>query len=281
MLEVWVLLVMGFVWIVFAAFQDLRTREIANWLNLSLVVFALGFRFFYSFFEMSDMSFFYQGLIGLGIFVLLGNLFYYGKMFAGGDAKLMMALGAILPISSSFFVNLKFFLLFLIIYLVVGAVYGFFVSFVLGVVNFSRLRKEFLVQFKKYKRFSILFLFFAVVFLALSLYFEELFYFGILLFFVPYFYLYLKSVDEGCMVKKISPSKLTVGDWLYEDVKIEKKIVKATWDGVSEEDISLLKKKKYVFVRYGIQFAPVFLISFVVWGFVVLGVFDFGFFGIF
>jgi hypothetical protein len=30
-------------------------------------------------------NFFYQGLIGLGIFFIIGNAFYYGRLFAGGD----------------------------------------------------------------------------------------------------------------------------------------------------------------------------------------------------
>src|SRR3989338_8270060 len=109
MYEVVFLFVLALVWIVFAVVQDLRKREIANWLNFSLIVFALGFRFFYSLFSTEDFRFFYQGLLGFGIFFLLGNLFYYGKAFAGGDAKLMIALGTILPFSESFFVNLEFF----------------------------------------------------------------------------------------------------------------------------------------------------------------------------
>ena len=76
-------------------------------------------------------------------------------------------------------------------------------------------------------------------------------------------YLFFLSVDESCMVRKVSPLKLTIGDWLYKDVKIGNKLIKANWDGLEEEEILLLNKnKKDVFVRYGIPFAPVFLISF-------------------
>ena len=39
------LILLGLVWIIFAVVQDLRKREIANWLNFSLVIFALVFRF--------------------------------------------------------------------------------------------------------------------------------------------------------------------------------------------------------------------------------------------
>src|SRR3989344_5997676 len=123
------LLGLGLVWIAIATAQDLKTREIANWLNFSLIIFALGFRFFYSLFSAGNFNFFYQGLFGLGIFFVLGNLLYYGKMFAGGDAKLLIALGAVLPVSESFYDNLEGFLFFLAIFLLVGAFYSIIVSF--------------------------------------------------------------------------------------------------------------------------------------------------------
>jgi len=267
---------LALIWIIFATIQDIRTREIANWLNFSLVIFALGFRFFYSLFEMPGLTFFYQGLVGFLVFYALSELFYYGKMFAGGDAKLMMALGAVLPWSLDLFTNVKIFFMFLTLFLVIGAVYGLIVSVVFGFLNFSRLKKELKIQLKKKKNFVFTLLALASVLLILSFFDSVFFSFGIFVFIIPYFYLYIKSVDEACMVKKIKPSKLTEGDWLYENTKVGKKIIKATWDGVSLEDIKLLRKKKFVLVRYGVQFAPVFLMSFVL----LWAVWEFGIFGI-
>jgi len=276
MFEVNFLFGLALIWIIFATIQDIRTREIANWLNFSLVLFALGFRFFYSLFEMPGMGFFYQGVIGFLIFWALSEMFYYGKMFAGGDAKLMMALGAVLPWSLNFIANVKIFFMFITLFLIVGAVYGLVVSMVFGFLNFSRLKKELKVQLKKNKRFVYSFLSLATVLLILSFFESAFFSFGIFIFIIPYFYLYVKSVDEACMVKKISPTKLTEGDWLYEDIKVGKKIIKANWDGVSLDDIKSLSRKKFILVRYGIQFAPVFLMSFVLLWFV----WEFGIFGI-
>ncbi len=100
MYEVIFLWALALIYIIFAVIQDIKTKEIANWINFSLIAFSLGFRFFYSLFNGIDFSFFYNGLIGLGIFFVIGNILYYSKVFAGGDAKLMISLGAILPISS-------------------------------------------------------------------------------------------------------------------------------------------------------------------------------------
>ena len=71
MFETIFLMILGAIWILFSVVEDLRKREVANWLNFSLIVFALGFRFFYSLFSDVGFNFFYQGLIGLGIFFVL------------------------------------------------------------------------------------------------------------------------------------------------------------------------------------------------------------------
>ncbi len=162
MLEIIFLLVIGLIWIIFATIQDLKTREVANWLNFSLIIFALGFRFFYSLFN-SDWNFLFQGLIGFGIFFVMGNIFYYSRVFAGGDAKLMIALGPIFPLSYGFFNNLNLFLVFLILFLIAGAVYGSVWSIALVSKNFKKFRIEFKKKFSQWKKFIFGFLIFSII----------------------------------------------------------------------------------------------------------------------
>ena len=265
MFQVLFLFVPALIWIVFAVVQDLRKREIANWLNFSLIIFAMGFRFFYSLFS-NDFGLFYQGILGLMIFFLLGNLLYYGRMFAGGDSKLLIALGAILPISDSFFTNVKFFSIFLIIFLLIGAIYSLVGSLILSFNNFLAFRKEFKNQIRKNKKFTIPIMFFALIIMSLGFMESLLFLLGILIFLAPYLYIYAKAIDESCMIKKISTKNLMEGDWLYKDVRVGKQIIKATWNGLDKEEIKQLKKyHKFVLVRYGIPFSPVFLISFLIY----------------
>lgn len=252
---------LAIVWIIFATISDLRTREIYNWLNLSLIVFALGFRFFYSLFSES-FNFFYQGLIGLAIFWILGILLYNVKFFAGGDQKLFIALGPILPLDQGFYFNLEVFAIFLIIFLFVGAIYSLFSSFYLGLKNRKVLKKEFDLQFNKSRKLIYSLTSLSIVFLILGFFDELLFFLAILIFIMPYLYVYTKSVDESCMVKKIKVSDLTEGDWLYKDVKVGNSKVKSDWDGLTKEGISKIRKyHKHVFIRNGIPFSPVFLIS--------------------
>lgn len=256
---------LALVWIIFASAQDLKHKEVANWLSFSLIIFALGFRFFYCLFSAGNFNFFYQGLIGLGIFFVLGNLLYYGRMFAGGDAKLMIALGAILPLSENFYSNIKIFGFFLIIFLFVGAFYGIVSSMVLASRNFRKFQKEFLIQLRKNKKLVFVLLFLGLLIMALG-FFEEMFFVsGILVFFFPYLFLFAKSVEKVCMIKKINVKDLREGDWLAKNVKIGRELIKSNWEGLSKEEIRKIRKKfKFVEVKYGIAFVPVFLISFLV-----------------
>ena len=257
------LILLGLIWIVFAVIQDLKKREIANWLNFSLAIFAIAFRFFYSLFSEQGFAFFYQGVIGFCIFFIIGNLLYYGKVFAGGDAKLMIALGAVIPMSVTFPENLNLIFRFLLFFLVSGAVYGIVFGAVLGIRNKNKFSKEFSKQFKRSKKVFYIFLTLGIIFILLSFVNQLFLYLGVLFFVSPYIYFYAKSIDESCMVKKINTKYLTEGDWLYNDIKVGKRIINAKWSGLSNEEISLLKKnKKDVLIRQGIPFSPVFLISY-------------------
>lgn len=264
MFEVIFLWSLAFVWIVFATIQDIRQREIANWVNFSLIIFAIVFRFFYSLFADGDFSFFYFGLMGFAIFFALGNLFYYTRLFAGGDAKLMYAFGAILPVSTTLMGNLKSFLYFLILFLLIGSLYGIISSIIFGLKNRKKVAKEFKKQIKSNKVMFYSLLVCSIVLLFLGFLNMVFFYFGIFVFVYAYLIIYAKSIDDGCMVRKTKTSRLTEGDWLYENIKIGKKVIKKSWEGLGKKDIILLKKhKKEVLIRYGIQYGPVFLISFI------------------
>jgi len=96
--EFWFLIVLAFVWIIIAIIQDLRKREVANWLNFSFVAVALVYRVFLSIL-LWDYRYFVYGAAGFAIFFVFANFFYYARIFAGGDAKLLMALGAVFPFS--------------------------------------------------------------------------------------------------------------------------------------------------------------------------------------
>jgi Flp pilus assembly protein protease CpaA len=265
MYEVIFLLVAVGVWVLAASIRDLQVREVPNWLSFSLIIFALGFRFFYSLFSGAEWVFFYQGLIGLGIFFVLGNAFYYGRVFAGGDAKLLIALGSVLGLTSSFSLNWKYYFLFVLLVLFIGSIYGIIWSVFLSVKNFSKFRRKVGEVFYKNKKMFYLMMIPGVLSLMLGFLESYFLILGILFLIFPLLYVYAKSVDDVSMIKKIKVDKLTEGDWLVGDVRVGKGKVKQSWEGLSKKDIELIRKyHKSVEIRQGIPFVPVFLISFII-----------------
>jgi len=265
MIEVIFLLALALAWIIFAVISDFKTTEIPDWLSFSLIIFALGGRFFYSLFEQQGFSFFYQGLIGFAIFFAIGNLMYYGKIFGGGDAKLMMAMGAILPFSNIFITNLEIFISFLLLYLSIGGIYGLVAGGYFALKNHKKFGKEFKIIFRKNIRFSLVLMIIGILVMISGLMLNKLFLLlGILIFLLPMLYLFAKSTEESSMKKNIPPKLLREGDLLYSDIKIGNKLIKAKWEGLSKEEIKLLKKRnKLVMIKRGIAFGIIFLISFI------------------
>jgi Flp pilus assembly protein protease CpaA len=263
MIEVIFLLALAFIWILFATISDIRTTEIPNWLNFSLIIFALGFRFFYSLFSSGSFNFFYQGLIGTGIFLVLGTGLYYSRAFAGGDAKLMIALGPILSFSTNFFTNLEIAISFLFLFLISGSFYSILASTFFAFKNHKNFKKEFKIAYKANLKFSIFIMLFGILMMIAGFFFNFLLlYLGVILFLLPLLYIYTKGVDET-MKKNVNPKNLMEGDWLYHDVKVGNKSIKSNWGGLTEDDIELLQKRnKPVLIKKGISFGPVFLIGF-------------------
>jgi len=263
------LIILGFIWIIGAILQDLKRREVDNLWNFSLIFIALAYRGFVGVFN-SDIWFFLNGLIGLIIFYGLGNLFYYGKLFAGGDAKLLIALGTILPLSYDWIINLKIFGIFVFLLFGLGAIYGIFYSLIIVFYNFNKFKKEFKKQWKINKKFFIAVFIFVFLWVILLLYIKiiEIIFIAFIVFIFPFLFVYAKSVEK-CMIKLTKPEDLTEGDWLEKDILIKGKKIKSRWDGLSRQEINLLKKyKKKVLIKQGIPFTPSFLFAFIVLFFV-------------
>lgn len=260
------MVVLALIWLVFASVSDLRKREVPNWLSFSLITFALVYRAVYAVI-FSNLMFFIYGLLGLGVFIALGYLFYYGRLFAGGDTKLLMSLGPILPFAASIYSNLVILAVFLLIMLFAGSIYGLIWSTVLAVINKKTFFRELKKQFKARKNlFYISFLFFVASLVIVLLYRNLSFVvFPIIFILFPILYIYAKSVEEICMIKLVNVRELTEGDWLYSAVKVKGKIIKPNWEGLSLKELKLLKSYRgKVKVKQGIPFVPVFLLAFII-----------------
>jgi len=261
------LFLIGFVliWVLIAIIQDFRKREVANWWNFSFVIFVLAYRGFVSIGQ-GDYRYFMWGVIGLLIGLGLANLFYYMRLFAGGDAKLLIGLSVALPMSFDLKINLFIFALFVGLFILGGGIYGLFYSIFVVCMNWKKFKKEFVLQFKKYIKlilFSSVVSIFLIVFGFLSV--ELFFWFGILIFISPLLLIYGKSIELSCMNRFVDVKNLTIGDWIVEEVKVGRKKIKPNWEGLSEGELGIIQKgyKKKILVKVGIPFTPSFLLGFV------------------
>ena len=255
---------LALVWIVFAVVQDLRTREVSNWLNFSLIAFALSYRAFWSIWN-NDLMFFVYGALGILIFVGLAYLFYYGRAFAGGDAKLLMGLGGVLP-----FESLKGIVIFgggfVFLLFGIGAVYSLVYTFFLVFGNWEKFVVEFKREYAEKKLLFVIALFSVLILQVIVRFYsyDVLGLLSLLILIFPLLLIYTKAVEKGCLIKMVGFDRLREGDWLEENVKVGGKIIKKNVHGLSLKEIRFLKKnKKNVLIKEGIPFTPAFFFAFI------------------
>ena len=255
-----------FIGIIVASLQDLKRREVDNWLNLFLLVAGFIFIFYKAIFE-SNIEIIFQAGFALVVMFMFFNLFYYGRIFAGGDAKLLIAM-TVFFIGASFSVTLINIGIFLLFLMLSGSIYGLIYSFVLYFKDMKKVNEEIgrIVRDKwvGVKRWVIG----VGVFLGVLGFFNWIFFLlGILGIAFLFLFLFAKALENVSMVRDISGKELREGDWLVDDVTVGGKVIKADWDGLSLENIELLKKRKKVKIKSGLPFVPAFLIAFLGYSF--------------
>ena len=272
-----ILLILGLLGLIIATYSDKKTTEIPDWLSFSLIASGLSLRALYSI-TYNDFFYIKIALINLVIFYLIGNIMFYSRQWGGGDAKLLMALSVIFatypkPLFSLFspvLENIYFPAIIFLNILIIGMIYSLAFTVYISLKH----KKDFLKEFKLYLRktnnprkiilvLSILLMLLAIIienFIAKI----SLFFAAIIILFLLYFWIYIKSVEKSCMYKTVKTSELLEGDWLTKNIyKNSKLILKVPMYGLSKEHIFLLKKNKIkkVEIKEGIIFTPTFLIA--------------------
>lgn len=266
---VYFLFILGLIYLGVSSIQDIKSREVENWISFSLISIALAYRVFESVY-LKDYKFILFGLIGFGIFYLLGNLFYYSKAFGGADVKLLMGLGVLLPYDSYsdvFYKSFEFVIILFLVAFVYTFVYSLFIAYGSRKKVFGHINK--IISIKTSLIVVITALIGGGLIASLASFMLGVVFARYILF-ISLLYVYLKGVDS-CMTKVVSPFDIREGDWIIEDVKIGKYTVRNTAHGLSLKDINMLRKaKKKITVKYGIPFVPAILISWIVMGFFYL-----------
>jgi len=275
-----ILFSIAFIVLIIASVTDIKTREVPDWLNFSLIFIGLGVRLIYSSITF-DWMYSLEGLLGLVAFVIVGYIMFYAGQWGGGDSKLLMGLGALIGLKLTL-QPLPLMLILLINIILIGAVYGLFYTIIKAVAH----RKAFTEQFKKYlekkpklhRYLAIVSLAFIVVFFVIfGIIFRDFFITSlfilltILLYSSLYVYIFVKSVEKISMLKLVDPKQLTEGDWIAENIVINEKRIAGPKDlGISKKQIKELiayKRKgkiNQVLIKIGIPFVPSFLAAFII-----------------
>lgn len=248
--------------IIVASLQDLKRREVDDWLNLFLLISGFVFIFYRAIFE-GDVSLIFHAVLVLVVMFIIMNAFYYGRVFAGGDAKLLFAM-TVFFIGTTFYITLINIGIFLLFLMFSGSIYGLIYSFVLYCKDFKKVNKK---MKEGFSHWNILVLAFGFILFLFGFYNFLFFIFGILIFLFPLLYIFAKGLESVSMIRIVSGKELREGDWLVKNIKIGKKIIKADWDGLSLENIKLLKNKKKIMIKDGLPFVPAFLIAFLAYVF--------------
>lgn len=245
-----------------ASLQDLKRREVDNWLNL--FIFFCGFIFvFINAIFYKEISYLTNLAFASFFIFLFVNFLYISKIFSGGDCKLLFSLTPLF-VSVDFLRTFLNSFYFICILSITSAFYGLIWILFLFFSNFNETKKEFFVVFKK----NFYFLLLSLIFLVFSIFFKESFLFFLLIFFLLIFYFLSLSLNKTVLIKEVFTKDLREGDWLEKDLKIKGRTIKSSFEGLSLKDIEFIKKNlKKVRIKDGIPLAPAFFFAFIVFYF--------------
>lgn len=277
------LIIVSLAVLIIATITDLKTYEVPDWLNYAGITAGIGIHLIFSLQQWSWWPI-ASSLIGLAITFGLASLMFYTGQWGGGDAKLLMAMGALIgfqadkmAFGTSYLINLVF----------IGGAWGLLYSASLAIRNIKNFWKTYkkTLHEKTYKKLRITTIITVIILIIMTFLFKEyrleILILAIITYALTHIAIFIKSTEQSCMHKWITPDKLTEGDWLLKPVTAGKQKIMPNKLGLEQEQVDTIKKlyaqKKIekVLVKYGIPFAPAFLIAFIttiIWNNIVLAI---------
>lgn len=293
MTPLWLSHLLIMVALVLGTITDFKKREVPDYLNFSLMGIGVVLGLLNSI-ASTDIMPFVGSIIGLISGYLLGALMFYTGQWGGGDAKMLMGIGAVLGIDIRYFwqasVELPLFFTVIVSILIAGTIYGL----VYGVYLIWKQRTAFKQAFKQRIREPVIIKARVAIIVIVVLLIIGAFSVGagylqwmlgfLALFIFGGFYLVIvgKLIEKVCMIREAKVSEITEGEWIAKDVIVKGKRICGPKDlGISKENIEKLKKLKVktVIIKEGIPFIPGFLLGYIailLWGnwlITILGVF--------
>jgi Flp pilus assembly protein protease CpaA len=229
-----------------ASVQDIRKREVADYLSYSLIAISLILRLIWYVMERDIFIIIYTLPSFVGLFGFSYLMYRLGQ-WGGGDVKLVAGIAIVLSDFSqifNFFVN----------FTVIGVLYGVVFNLGMGVKRWDKIRDKIKPIWTVIA--LVCFVLAAVLFFVLP---RETAFLSVFVVLLIGSAKYIEVIDKHAFVQDVPVSKLVEGDWIVEEVGG----VKRRGIGLTKEDIEKLKKKgiKKVKVKEGIPFVPVFFIA--------------------
>ena len=230
----WLILVISGLALLVGMIIDIKKREVPDILTYSLMSFGLIIGLLSSIYLLSWEPMLYS-FSGLVFAYIIGALLFYSGQWGGGDAKMLMGLGALwgLPVLSFFSESVSLFslpalVLFTCCVFIAGVVYGLIVIMIKIFMSFSSFKKSFYAlsheePFKSIRWFvlvvvcgSLLFGIFSgelyLRLLVLSL--------GICVLLTYYLFLIAKVVEKTIFIDTMNVDDLTEGEWVAKEVSV-------------------------------------------------------------
>ena len=260
---------------------DLKTREVPDWLNYGLIISGFMLNLLFSVIYLKP-AFIINSTIGFLIFFGVAYFMFYAGQWGGGDSKMLMGLGAMIGFDLSFKAPVFLFAFFINV-LLAGAVYGLLWSIFFAFRN----KRKFFREFKKLlsaektvkiKKFLVIITSLYLVFILASMLKFRLnrninimfLSFLLLLAMTFYLWIFVKAIEKSSMYKLVAPAKLTEGDWIANDVIVNKQYICGPKDlGIEKKQIKRLiqlyrqGKVKNILIKEGVPFVPSFFIAFI------------------
>lgn len=265
----WVLLAIGLIGFGLGGYWDLKTTEFPDWLPYSMIIGTLLVRGIFAWYLQVPGIFLESLLIGL-VFLGFGMLLYLTRQWGDGDAWFLGALGFLFPEPTGFLSGqgllLPFPLVMLVNFFLVAFGYMIIYSIVLGIKSRTMSRRFWKSLEKDLKGIIYIVLGFTIACLVILLYsnhvlglpffvLSHILVFPPLLVLVILFSRYGKFIERNLFKKRISVKELKEGDVLISD----------RWRGLTKKEVSKLKRKGgHIWIKEGVRFAPVFVITLII-----------------
>lgn len=250
-----------------ASLWDLKTTEVPDPIPYTMIGIGVAVALIQSFIH-GTYSPILNSLIAGGLLLAFGALMYFSGQWGGADVLLLAGVGFLLPEVKDVKLLFPFPFSYLLNVFLIGATYMIIYAIILALLN-KKIIFSFLKEMKGSARI------FLIGSLILFILFFWINYYILLLLKLPiqYFLIvrnsllplvvaigvyiilkFAKIVEEVGFKKKIKTSKLKVGDVLAKE---------KFWRGITEKELKKIKAsgKKFVVIKSGVRFAPVFLLA--------------------